>query len=292
MGERAGDGERNETLRRNREILKGVIDKGRRSGTLGLAPNGKKSNLVETGGTTLWGIVRMLQFKAWFGDWEKDAENASKVVDENGEPLVVYHGSRSGGGFNVFRNNAFFTDSKAIAQMFVDDMAGKITVDGESYDVPRMYLDDFVAWMTNGDEDAEELATWGDIDSDGWYKGSNAEDGQLAKEYMIKILDTFRPLDEQGNDFSTVKIDIYPPPYSVFLNIRNPLVVDFKGKEWGNPETPEDYLQQAKEEGRDGMIVKNIIEGGLVAEINGETPPVANDYIADRFVVCYGSAGF
>lgn len=28
-------------------------------------------------------------FKEWFGDWENDPENASKVVDEDGKPLVV-----------------------------------------------------------------------------------------------------------------------------------------------------------------------------------------------------------
>lgn len=32
------------------------------------------------------------EFKRWFGDWENDPENASKVVDEDGKPLVVYHG--------------------------------------------------------------------------------------------------------------------------------------------------------------------------------------------------------
>lgn len=30
-------------------------------------------------------------FKRWFGDWENDPENASKVVDDQGRPLVVYH---------------------------------------------------------------------------------------------------------------------------------------------------------------------------------------------------------
>ncbi len=30
-------------------------------------------------------------FKRWFGDWENDPENASKVVDKEGKPLVVYH---------------------------------------------------------------------------------------------------------------------------------------------------------------------------------------------------------
>ena len=30
-------------------------------------------------------------FKRWFGDWERDPENASKVVDKDGRPLVVTH---------------------------------------------------------------------------------------------------------------------------------------------------------------------------------------------------------
>ena len=58
-----------------------------------LAPNGKRSNLTER----QYAQVRTKAFKKWFGDWENDPENASKVVDENGEPLVVYHD----GGYNI-----------------------------------------------------------------------------------------------------------------------------------------------------------------------------------------------
>ena len=54
-----------------------------------LAPNGKPSNLPER----LYAQVRTKEFKDWFGDWQNDPKNASKVVDENGEPLVVYHRS-------------------------------------------------------------------------------------------------------------------------------------------------------------------------------------------------------
>ena len=51
-----------------------------------------------------WQQVRSPEFKAWFGDWENDPENASKVVNERtGEPLVVYHGT--GAEFNVFDKN-------------------------------------------------------------------------------------------------------------------------------------------------------------------------------------------
>ena len=56
-----------------------------------LAPNGKPSNLT----AEQYKLVRTPAFKKWFGDWEKDPENASKVVDENGEPLVCYHQSDS-----------------------------------------------------------------------------------------------------------------------------------------------------------------------------------------------------
>jgi hypothetical protein len=54
-----------------------------------LAPNGKPSNLTHE----QWHLVRTPEFKAWFGDWENDPKNASKVVDENGEPFVIYHAS-------------------------------------------------------------------------------------------------------------------------------------------------------------------------------------------------------
>lgn len=53
------------------------------------APNGQPTKLNEQ----QWLQVRTPAFKKWFEDWENDPDNASKVVDENGEPLVVYHGS-------------------------------------------------------------------------------------------------------------------------------------------------------------------------------------------------------
>ena len=41
-----------------------------------------------------WLHVRSPEFKAWFGDWENDPQNASKAVHpETGEPMVVYHTS-------------------------------------------------------------------------------------------------------------------------------------------------------------------------------------------------------
>lgn len=56
-----------------------------------LAPNGKPSNLTPE----QYVQVRTPEFKAWFGDWENSPETASKVIDKNGEPLVVYHGTNN-----------------------------------------------------------------------------------------------------------------------------------------------------------------------------------------------------
>lgn len=62
-------------------------------GTYMQAPNGKPTKLTER----QWLTVRTKAFKAWFGDWEKAPDNASKVPDENGEPRVVYHGTATDG---------------------------------------------------------------------------------------------------------------------------------------------------------------------------------------------------
>ena len=49
-----------------------------------LAANGKPSNLTPE----QYKLVRTPAFKEWFGDWDNDPADASKVVDENGEPLL------------------------------------------------------------------------------------------------------------------------------------------------------------------------------------------------------------
>lgn len=61
-----------------------------------LAPNGKPSNLTPE----QYKLVRTPAFKNWFGDWlkaydTKDYNGVSKVIDENGEPRVMFHGSNS-----------------------------------------------------------------------------------------------------------------------------------------------------------------------------------------------------
>ena len=75
-----------------------------------------------------WQQVRSPEFKAWFGDWENDPENASKVVNpKTGEPLVVYHGTLN--NFNVFNNDRgvhFVSENSTFVDKFVTQNNGDI----------------------------------------------------------------------------------------------------------------------------------------------------------------------
>ena len=87
---------RKEEFKKEVEELK---EKGRKEGYR--APNGKKSKLVRGTGPhydeRLWAIVRTTAFRNWFGDWlnASEEEKANMILDENGEPLLVFRGENT-----------------------------------------------------------------------------------------------------------------------------------------------------------------------------------------------------
>lgn len=90
-------------------ILKQTVEVNRDENGNLLAPNGKISNLTEE----QWGLVRTPEFKTWFGDWQNNPKNASKVVDKNGEPLIYFHGTSE--EFNVFNKEKMLSGEGAMA---------------------------------------------------------------------------------------------------------------------------------------------------------------------------------
>ena len=86
-----------------------------------LAPNGKPSNLTER----QYAQVRTKAFKNWFGDWENDPKNSSKVIDENGEPLVVYRAGEinKDGTLRTSYEAYYFTPSKSYAEQYEEQYA-------------------------------------------------------------------------------------------------------------------------------------------------------------------------
>ena len=101
-------------------------------GTFMKAPNGKNTNLTER----QWLQVRTQNFINWFGDWINDPANASKVVDENGEPLVVYHHTDNPNltKFSTDFENYFAKDGGTKEAIFFDEE--KTGTLNRKYDLP------------------------------------------------------------------------------------------------------------------------------------------------------------
>lgn len=104
--------------------MQSIKDKAIADGTFMKAPNGNPTKLNER----QWLQVRTKNFINWFGDWINNPSEASKVIDENGEPLVVYHNSKK--DFNTFKPNSdnyiYFTSDAEYAK----DLKG-----GKQYEV-------------------------------------------------------------------------------------------------------------------------------------------------------------
>ena len=76
-------------------------------------------------------ITQSQQFVRWFGDWQNNPKSASKVVDGNGEPLVVYH--QTGNDFTVFdtkHTGAGESDSEMPTGIFMKPTNSNIGLSG------------------------------------------------------------------------------------------------------------------------------------------------------------------
>ena len=142
-----------------------------------LAPNGKPSNL----NAKQYEQVRTKEFKDWFGDWENDPQNASKVVDENGEPLVVYHGSvskdielfdrslskRESSGLREM--GFYFTTNKKLAEAYMEKATPKEGVEGVEGKIYESFLN--LRKVKEFDADGKHgIRAWDNLQVDAGYK--------------------------------------------------------------------------------------------------------------------------
>lgn len=133
-------------------------------------------------------IINTPNFKKWFGDWENNPESASKVVDDNGLPLVVHHGTDA--EFNEFNSKFigqngtqhgqgfYFTSNKEFAGNFGKNIKSfylNIRKPLSSEELTLSY-DDCVKLMDTIDKKQCEadpefgygiLSDYGDVDSEG-----------------------------------------------------------------------------------------------------------------------------
>lgn len=177
-------------------------------------------------------------FKAWFGE--------SKVVDENGDPLVVYHGTNQPiEQFSVERLGAstrsasarhgfFFTSDEVVAQLYADNAARTVVANVEAFEAQRDKLQAEVGRLEKVAQRTGKAADW-----------QAYEDAMPAWEELE--IETMRA-DDTGQNV-----------VSVYLSIQNPKVVDFEGEgilrlEGGFG----DLIADARKEGYDGLILRNI----------------------------------
>lgn len=75
-------------------------------------------------------VTQSQQFKRWFGDWQNKPETASKVVNADGTPKAVYHGTNA--EFNTFQSKNgvyFFSESRDYAESMAEERGGSRVVE-------------------------------------------------------------------------------------------------------------------------------------------------------------------
>lgn len=77
-------------------------------------------------------VTQSQQFKRWFGDWQNKPETASKVVNADGTPKVVYH--QTGNDFTIFdvrKNGAGTRDNETPFGIFLKSSGRDIGLNGK-----------------------------------------------------------------------------------------------------------------------------------------------------------------
>lgn len=195
-----------------------ITEQAKADGTWLQAPNGQPSLLEPK----LWATVRTRAFRDWFGDWLHAPEQSSRVVDVNGEPLPVYHGSHRA-GFTIF-----------------DTALGE---NPSQFGTP----DDCYFFS-----DSRQVAI----------TYCKLEDPASAREAELPALSAL-----------TGQRALFPAVYTCFINIRLPLEADFQGNYWdgrdaedtsgeGDVPTTNTIALEAREQGYDAAIIRNVIDMG------------------------------
>lgn len=153
-------------------------------------------------------------FKKWFGD--------SKVIDKNGQPLVVYHGTESNEAFSVFETNSpdgtpaiYFSSNKKVANSYSGNlpiyevylkMENPLEVDAQGKE-----YNDFAAEMRSNIDYASRNGYDGVIVKnirDGW---SQEKGGKVATTYVVFSPEQIKSVDNQGT-FDESNPNIYYQP--------------------------------------------------------------------------------
>lgn len=220
------------------------------------------------------------EFRRWFGD--------SKVVNENGEPLVVYHGSTKA-GFTVFDTDGE-GKTKGPGAFFTTSPRGASTYSGTTDTVEFFNADEALArpeaFGITVEEEEDGTFTAQDRHGDFEVSGDTREE---ALELLVDELEFDSRTGRGGN-------------YPVYLKIEDPFIIDAGGANWDSivdswalydeegelvdwaytegeaqvwveeneggtyepdmEKSTDEIVRDARESGADGVIIHNITDEG------------------------------
>ena len=256
--------------------MQSIKQKAIADGTFMKAPNGKPTNLTER----QWLQVRTKAFKDWFGDWENDPTNASKIVDKNGEPLVVYHGSPSK---NIRVFDASKAERKAVGSQY-SELSDQMNFFVSDKDVGDVYSE------TQETEKGKLIPAIGKnyavflniknpktID----FEGKNWNGAAYEAEFYDAVFKEWVPLQPtSGQRYFSSKGQIYKAYRDTLGEFGKNKAIeegDIRIKETSlNTKSTNEEAEIALKEGYDGIIIKNVAEVGGGSE---EGNHVADDYV-------------
>jgi hypothetical protein len=137
-------------------------------------------------------ITQSKQFIRWFGDWQNSPAKASKVVDNNGEPLVLYH--QTGKEFTTFdtkQKGSGGFDSEMPTGIFMKPTNNDIGVGG-NIQMP-LYASIKNPLIVNN---RSELVKFYDKNVQGYTKAKSAIDS-VNKEYKAKFNEEMKRENEE-----------------------------------------------------------------------------------------------
>gem|GEM_PF-6406799 len=183
------------------------------------------------------------EFRAWFGD--------SKVVDENGDPLVVYHGTQnsfdqfeSGSNLEGGSEGIFFTDDYDLAVSYSNNADDAVDGGGGVFDV-YLKIENPLIYDAKG-------AQWTELGRPDVWVVRNA-DGEIVQKYKFER-DAEVFVDDYNDDF-VEEYGIDPKEYGEITLTK-------ERDEDADAVTTDELFSQALEDGHDGVIVQNVFDIG------------------------------
>ena len=212
-----------------------------------IAPNGAATNLTPR----QWVQVRTPSFKKWFGDWEKHAtaenpvgslwsdDTVSKAVDENGEPLVVYHGTDKGGFTEFEQPGGSARGDLGIWTTPNYGMARSYVRRGRARDVE----------LTAGPSTREELEALG-------FTFFEQDDGTLQVDTPSGYTETYDNeqdavkdlVENYAEDIDENGAGTQPGIYALFINVKNPNEDNFEGALWNGDRVDQYQVRDESDE--------------------------------------------